>query len=212
MVFWYCCSLNHFAHMKHLLLLGFLLIGSAASAQYETPITFYLEDGSEVNGFFSFFYYESKYIYYSDAPNGEPQKMEVKKIKHMVTSVGESQFRYDRVDVMHDKKDKVVATMMMQALIDGYMTLYYYNGDIASYYLKPSPNAKGVYYATFTYKPNTTKRYPKQEKFVNKNFTKNAAAFFQDHPEISKEFAEGKADFMKMGEMVTRYNEFKGAQ
>lgn len=198
--------------MKNLLLLAFLLISSAASAQFETPITFHLVDGSEVNGFFNFFYYESKYIYYSDQPKGEPQKMEIKNLKSMITSEGENQFRYDRVDIMHSKKDKVEATMMLQILIEGHMSLYFYNGEFASYYIKPSPDAKGVYYASFSYKPNAKKRYPKQEKIVNKAFAKNAAAFFQDHPEISKEFAEGKADFMKIGEMVTRYNEFKAAK
>lgn len=197
--------------MKHLLLLGFLLISSAALAQFQTPITFYLEDGSEVNGFFNFFYYESKYIHYSDSPKGKPQKMETKKLKSMITSDGENQFRYDRVDIIHNKKDKKIATKMLQVLIDGYMTLYYYNGEHSSYYLKPSPDAKGVFYASYCYRPDM-ERNPKLEVFLNKRFTTNAAVFFQDHPEISKEFAEGQADFMKIGETVTRYNEYKAAQ
>jgi hypothetical protein len=194
--------------MKHLLLLAFLWISSAAAAQTRIPVVFYLKDGSEMSGYLKPFYHGAKKFEYSDGPEGKLQKMELNRLHRMLTTEGEHKFLYELVDLLDNKTHKKTNTLMLQVMVTGYMTLYYYNGEVGQQFIKPSPDAPGAYLATNTY-GFTPYKSEKTNKKINDRLIKNVQTFFQDHPEISQEFAEGKADFTKVVTLVKRYNEFK---
>ncbi|MDP2187241.1 MAG: hypothetical protein Q8J69_01030 [Sphingobacteriaceae bacterium] len=198
--------------MKQLVFIAFLLFSIPGWAQNRVPVLFQLTDGSELSGYLKPFYHGAKTFEYSDEPKGQLNKMKLELVKRMITTEEGRTYVYEVVHLLNSKTDKKENTLLLQLMVEGHMNLYYYNGEFPCYYIKPNPEAKGAYFATLTYLPNTTKRYPKQEIRINKSFTKNTTAFFQDHPEISKEFAEGKADFLKIHDLVRRYNTYKAGQ
>lgn len=191
-----------------ILLLGLPTMGWA---QERVPVTFYLVDGSELNGYVTPFARNAKTFTYSTEPDGKLERMKLAQVHRMVTFFGEMKLVYEVVNVLNPVSDQVKDRLILRLLEEGYMNLYHFQYELHEYYLKPKPEAKGVYAVAYA-ELGSSKLADKGQKTWNKRFQKNAAKYFIDHPEISQEFAAGTIDTKKIKALVIRYNQFKAAQ
>jgi hypothetical protein len=198
-------------HLSYVLFSILCLLPMLGSAQDRVPVTFLLVDGSELEGYVNPIILGAKSFTYSMEPKGVALTMKLEKVKRMLTTDGEKTFIYDVVPFLNSKNDKVIELLVLQLLVDGHMSLYYVETDFHDFYLKTSPNAPGVYFAT-SVDLGTSFMAKKNHAAWNKYFKRKGAQFFSDCPEIVADIEAGKIDGKDMVKLVERYNEFKAAQ
>lgn len=197
--------------LQYLILTLFLGLPALSWAQDRVPVTFYLVDGSELKGYVTPFPKNAKSFTYSTEPEGKLQRMKLEQVHRMVTFFGDMKLVYEVVMVLNPANDLVKERLILRVLEEGYMNLYHFQFELHEYYLKPNPEAKGVYAVAYA-ELGSSKLADKGQKTWNQRFQKNAAKYFSDHPEILKEFEAGTIDTKGIKQLVIRYNEFKAAQ
>lgn len=180
-------------------------------AQERVAVIFQLVDGSELSGYVTPIIMGAKTFTYSNEPKGQLNKMKLEKVNRMVSTDGEKEYVYEVVHILNPKNDKSTGLFVLRIVVEGHMNLYHfqgYSGSFHEFFIKPNPEAKGVYSAANA-DFGTSKIAKKSQEIWNKRFKKSGAKFFLDHPEITQDINEGKIDTKRMDELVIRYNKSK---
>jgi hypothetical protein len=192
-------------------LLIVLLLGLPAMgwAQDRVPVTFYLVDGSELEGYVKPIAVGANSLSYSIEPKGKLKRMQLKHVYRLVTSDNYGKNVYEVVNVLKRRSNRSKGYLILIVLVDGYMKLYTFENQTGfkEYFIKKSPDAAGAYRAGNAYFSSQPSQMPtNSQRMVDKKFHKTGAWFFEDNPQIVKEINEKQVGTQRMVELVIRYN------